>query len=83
VGADVFEAERLWCGDQEAEHTVTARERADLLAQFVVDTDREELLELDLVLVEDPERGVAGARDLARHLQHAVEDGRQVELGDE
>ena len=48
-----------------------------------VDAHREELLELALVLVQDPERRVARARDFARHFEHTVENVRQVELGNQ
>jgi sulfide:quinone oxidoreductase len=47
------------------------------------DADREELLELLLLLVEDSERGVASAGHLTCDLEDAVEDIRQVQLGHE
>ena len=54
--------------DQHAEHAAAARQVADRAARLVVDADRQEALELALVLVEDPERRVARAGELARRL---------------
>ena len=55
------------------------------IARWVVRVDPagEEALELLAALVEDAQRGVAGAGELARHLEHAVEDHLEVELGDQ
>ena len=62
---------------------MAARQRTDLVSLRLVDAHREELLELPLFLVEDPECGVARAGELPRDVEHPVENVRQVELGDQ
>ena len=48
-----------------------------------VDPAGQEALELLAALVEDAQRGVARAGELPGHLEHAVEDHLEVELGDQ
>ena len=75
VLADVGEAQRLWIADQHAEHAAAARQLADRLARLLVDPEGQEALERGAPLVEDPERRVAGAGDLAGGREDPVEDG--------
>ena len=81
--ADVRQAQRLGILDQHAEHAAPARQIADSAVRIRVDAGGEELRELRAAVVEDPQRGVPRARQLAGGLQHAVEQDTQVELGDE
>jgi sulfide:quinone oxidoreductase len=62
---------------------VATRQRPDSAALLVVDANCEELLELSLFLVEDPERRIARPGDLAGDLEDAVEHVRKVELSHE
>jgi len=83
VLADVRKAKRLRIPDQLAEEPVASRERPDPGAGLLIDTDEEEALELLLCLVEDPQGGVAGARELARSFEHLIEDALLVQFGDQ
>ena len=65
MGRDVVQAERLRIPDQLAEHAVPARQRADSSALLLVDADEQEARQLLLPLVQDPDGGVAGAREVA------------------
>ena len=56
---------------------------ADPAALAFVDSDGQELLQLPLLLVEDPHRRIAGPRYLARDVENLVEHVRQVQLGDQ
>ena len=78
--ADVRDAQRLRAVDEDAEDAASARQVADRAVRLVVDAARDEALELAAVAIEDPERGVARARDLAGGFEHLVEHGLRVEL---
>ncbi len=69
--------------DQRAEHPTPAGEVADHALRLIVHPGGQELLELGALLVQDPQRRVARARDLPRRLQHAIEDDAEVQLGDQ
>ena len=69
--------------DQRTEHPAPAWQVADCALRVLVDPGGQELLELGALLVQDPERRVARAGDLPCCLQHASEDGVEVELGHE
>ena len=79
----VRETQRLGVSDQLPQDAVPAREGADRAACLVVESDREEALELGLGLVENAQRRVARRRQFARRLQHLVENRLEVELGDQ
>ena len=82
MGADVGQAQRPRVLDERAEHAVTARQVADDRLRLAIDPRGQEALEPLAAVVEDAERRVAGAGDLARHLEHALEQRVEVELGD-
>ena len=75
--------QRLAIADQHAEDPAPARELADRPVRLLVDPRREEALEPLAALVEHADRRVAGARQLARDVEHAREDGLRIELGDQ
>ena len=79
----VRETQRLGVSDQLPQDAVPTREGADRAAGLVVESDREEALELGLGLVENAQRRVARRRQFARRLQHLVENRLEVELGDQ
>ena len=81
--ADPRQPQRLRIADQLAEDAVAARQRADPLAQLVVDPDGEEASQLALVVVEDAERRVPRPGQLARGLDHLLEHGFGIVLGDQ
>ena len=81
--ADVGEAQGARPLDQQAEHAAPPWQAADLLPFLLADPVGDEALEFVAVLVEDAERGVAGAGQLAGDLEQAAEDDLRVELGDE
>ena len=81
--ADVGDPQRPRVVDQEAEDPAAAREVADRAVGRLVDAAGEELGELAAVLVEDPERRVARAGQVARGLEDTVEDDVEVELGEQ
>jgi nucleotide-binding universal stress UspA family protein len=79
----VGQAEGLGVADQLPKHSVAARRRADRAAGLLVEADCQEALELALVLVENSQSRVARRREVARGLQHLLEDGLEVELRNE
>ena len=79
--ADVVETKRAGLVDQDAEQPAAAWQVADDAVGLLVDAAREEAVELAALVVEDAQRGVAGARELRGGLQQAVQDGLEVELG--
>ena len=78
--ADGRDAQRPRIVDEHAEDAAPARQVADRAVRLGVDAARDEALELAPVAVEDAERGVPRAGDLARRLEDLVEHGLQVEL---
>ena len=80
VLADGRDAQRPRIVDQHPEDAAPAREVADRAVRLGVDPAGDEALQLAPVTVEDPERGIARAGDLARGLEHLVEHGLEVEL---
>ena len=81
--ADPRQPQRLRSADQLAEDAAAARQRADPLAHLVVDPDGEEASQLALVVVEDAERRVPRPGELARGLDHLLEHGFGIVLGDQ
>ena len=81
--ADLAQAQRRRAADQLAKHTEAPRQIADPLPGRLVDADVDEALEFVAVLIEDAERRVAGAGQLAGDLDHFVQHRLEVELGDE
>ena len=81
VVADVGHAQRPRVADEDAEDPVPSGQVADRAVGLRVDPAGQEALELPAAVVEDAERRVARAGQLARHLEHAVEDDLEVELG--
>ena len=79
VRADVGDAQRLRGVDEHAEDAAPARQVTDRAVRGGVDPAGDEAVELAPVAVEDPERGVARAGDLAGRLEHLVEDGVGLE----
>jgi hypothetical protein len=77
--ADVLEPERGWVADELSEDTVAAWQIADLLSDRGLDAARDEPLQLASIAVEDSDRGVAGAGQLAGDPQELLEDG--IDLG--
>ena len=59
--------------------TVAARQLADRALRLLVDTARQEPLELLALLVEDAERRVASARELTRGLEDPLENHVELE----
>jgi hypothetical protein len=83
VLADSVETQRMRLGDQDAEDAVPAWKVADGGVGGLVDSDGEETLELLAPVVENPEGGVSGARQLACDVEHPIQQAVDVELGDE
>ena len=77
---EVLEPQRPRLLDQQAEDAAPAREVPDAAVRGLVDAGRDEALELLPRLVEHPDRGVARAGDLARHVEQLLQDGVDVEL---
>ena len=80
--ADILEAQRHGILDQRAQHTASARQRADRRVGGGVDPARDEAGELATGLVQHPDRGVAGAGEFPRGVQHPLEHHVEVELGE-
>jgi hypothetical protein len=59
---------------------VAARQVADTAVRLGVDAARDEALQLAAVVIEDSERRIAGAGDLAGRLEDLVEHGLGIEL---
>ena len=77
---DVLQTQRPWVLDQHAQDSPAAREVADRTVGLLIDAQRQELVELGALVVQDPERGIAGAGDVACGLEHQVEHGALVKL---
>ena len=60
---------------------MAAGQVTDPLVGARVDPAREEALELLAAFVQDPQRGVARAGELAGHLEDAIEHDLEVQLG--
>ena len=82
VPADIGQAQRLRIADEDAEDAAAARKVADRAVRRLVHPRREEPVELPATLVEDAERRVAGAGQLAGGLDHALQHRFVIELGD-
>ena len=78
---DVGEPERVRMRDQLTQHATAARQVADGRGALLVDAEREEALELLAALVEDADGRVARAGQLARDLEHPLQQRLEVELG--
>ena len=83
VVGDVVQPQRPGVLDQHAEDAAAARQVADRGVLRLVDADAEESLQLGAALVEDAERGVLGAGQRARLVEHALQQRLQVQLGDD
>jgi myo-inositol-1(or 4)-monophosphatase len=83
VAAHIGEPNWPWFRDQEAEHTAAAGEVPDCRAGLLVDSQGDETLELGALGVQDPERRVARATQLAGGTQESLQHAFEVELGDE
>ena len=79
--ADIVEAKRVRLADQDAQHAAAAGQLADHLARLLIDPVGQELLERGAPLVEDADRRVAGAGDLAGSREDSVEHGLRLKLG--
>ena len=77
------QAQRPRIADQLAEHPAASRRRTDLAHRLLVQPDVLEPLEARLVAVEDAERGIAGAGQVAGSVEHVAEHRLELELGDE
>ena len=80
VLAHIGQAERLRLRDQHSEHAPPARQVANRRARLVVDAERYELAERGPLVIEDPERRIAGSGDLPRGRQNPVENSQRIEL---
>src|SRR5215208_66962 len=69
--------------DEDPQDTPSARKVADGAVRLLVDAAGEEPLELLAPLVEDADRGVAGAGQLQGDVEQAIEDGLGIELRDQ
>ncbi len=83
VLANVREPQRVRMLDQRAEHPAPAWQIADRPLGLLLHTGGQELIELGALLVQDPQRRVAGLGELAGRLQHTIEHDAQIELGHE
>src|SRR5262249_26583494 len=83
VRADVVQPQRLRVGDEQAEDAAPARQVADGLAGLGVDAAGDEALKLDATVVEDAQRGVAGAGHAPGDLEQLADDALEIELGHE
>ena len=81
VRRHVMQAKRLGTADELTEHPVTAREWTDAVPLLLVYAHEDKAGELLLALVENSDRGVARARELARRAEHGVEHRLEVEFG--
>jgi hypothetical protein len=78
---DVAQTQRARIADEDAQDAVAPRQVADRAVGRRVDPAREKALELKAALVEDAQRGVARAGQLAGDVEHAVENDLEVQLG--
>src|ERR687891_604148 len=78
--AHVGEPQRLRVPDQDAEHAAPPRGLADLRPRRLVEADGEEALELPALLVENAERRVARARELAPRVKDAPKHDLEIEV---
>jgi hypothetical protein len=83
VLADARDTQRLGAVDQDAEDAAPARQVANAAVRLGVDAARDEALELAAVTIEDSERRIARACDLACRLEDLVEHRLRIELGEE
>jgi hypothetical protein len=82
VLANIAQAQRSGIANQLTEDAVAARKVADLRPRLLIDPHIDEALELVAILVEDAQRRVAGAGELARHLDYFAQNRLEIELGD-
>ena len=80
VCADVGQPKRLGVLDEHTEDAVPLGEVTDPGAGGSVDPEGEEPLEPIATVVEDAQRGVPGAGELAGSLEHRLEHGLEVEV---
>ena len=78
--ADVSQPQRLRVLDQHAQNTVPPREVADPRTGGAVDPECKEPLEAVAAVVQDAERGIAGAGEIACGLEDGLEHRLQVEV---
>ena len=78
--ADICEAQRLWMLNQRAENPAAARQISDRTMGLIVHTRGQELLELAVLAVQDPQGRVARPGDLTRRLEDAVQQNPLIEL---
>jgi hypothetical protein len=83
VGVDVPQAQRHRLADQLAEDAAATGQVADLAPDLLVDADVDEAFEFAPAGVEDAERGIAGAGQLPRRIDHRPQHRLDVELGEE
>ena len=77
----VGQAQRLGVANQLPEHPAATRQRTDEPPRVLVDPHEHEALELLLALVQNAERGIARACELAGGLEHMAQHGLHVEFG--
>jgi hypothetical protein len=80
VLANVSEAQRLRVIDQHTQHSPPTREVADRPTSLLVHARGQELLKRGVIFVQDAKGGIAGSRDLACRLEHAIEQDALIEL---
>ena len=83
MSADVRQPERPGIADQLAEDAATARQWPDLTPLLLVDARVQESLQAGLLGIQDAERCVGRARQVARGLGDASKQRLQIELGDD
>ncbi len=79
VPCDVVDAQRLRTIDQQTEDAAPARQARDRGTGLLVDTRRDELREAAATAVQDAERRVPRAGQVAGSGEDLVEDGGQIE----
>jgi len=75
----VVQANRLRTVDQQTQDSAAARRRSDRRARCLVDTHGQELRQAAALLVQDTERRVARARQLARGSEDLIQHDRQID----
>ena len=83
VLADVAEAQRGRVANQLPQHAAAKGQIADSRPRLLVDPDVDEALQPAAVLIEDADRGVARAGQLAPDLDHFAQHSLEVKLGGE
>ena len=83
VIADVLEPQRAGIVDQQSEDAPARRKVPDRPVRLGVDAGGDEALEVLPALVEDTDRRIARAGELARDIEELLQHGLDVERGDQ